>query len=135
MAAEVSRTGLKAQVILVVDDDNLIRLVIADYLRDCGFEVIEAASGDEAAEVLQSAVPLDLVFTDVQMPGHINGFALARLVRQQHSSIGVMITSGVVNMKTAAGDLYDQVSMIPKPYEVQHVEARIRAILATRASA
>ena len=66
------------QVILVVDDEVLIRSVIAEYLRECGFHVFEAADGSEAIEILQGAgMPIDLVFSDVQMP-KLGGFELAR---------------------------------------------------------
>lgn len=66
------------RVILVVDDDVLIRLAIAEYLRECGFHVFEAADGAEAVTILNAAeLAVDLVFSDVQMP-RMDGFALAQ---------------------------------------------------------
>jgi CheY-like chemotaxis protein len=65
-----------SQTILVVEDEVLIRLVIAEYLRECGYKVYEAAHADEALAVLQSPdVPIDIVFSDVVMPGRMDGSA------------------------------------------------------------
>jgi CheY-like chemotaxis protein len=68
------RTG---HTILVVEDDIFVRLDIAEYLRDCGYRVIEAGTAAEAIDVLESNVPIDLVFSDIQMPGEMDGFGLA----------------------------------------------------------
>jgi CheY-like chemotaxis protein len=64
--------------ILVVEDEVLIRLPLAEYLRDCGYRVFEASNVAEAKAVLDADTPVDLVFSDVNMPGNENGFALAR---------------------------------------------------------
>lgn len=65
--------------ILVVDDEILIRHVIADYLRGGGYEVIEASDADEAVGLLRQAeIEIDVVFSDVQMPGSMDGFSLAK---------------------------------------------------------
>ncbi|MFC5085869.1 response regulator [Microvirga arabica] len=85
-----------APTILVVEDEVLVRLVIADYLRECGYKVYEAVNAGEALEVLQSSrVPIDVVFSDVQMPGEIDGFGLARWVRANKPGVQVILTSGV----------------------------------------
>ena len=66
----------------MVEDEVLIRLVIADYLRDCGYRVHEAVSAEEAILILQAPeVSIDIVFSDVEMPGEMDGFGLARWVR------------------------------------------------------
>jgi len=80
--------------ILVVDDEVLIRLAIADELRGFGFAVLEAANGDQADEILRAHPEISLVLTDVDMPGSLDGVALAHLIRQQRPDIKVMIMSG-----------------------------------------
>jgi CheY-like chemotaxis protein len=79
--------------ILVVEDEFLIRLLISDALRDAGFDVIEAFNGDEAIDILSTA-PVDLVLSDVRMPGAIDGLELLRLVRETLPALPVILTSG-----------------------------------------
>jgi CheY-like chemotaxis protein len=64
--------------VLVVDDEIMIRLVIADYLRECGYRVFEAGSPEDAVSILQSDLKIDIVFTDLELPGHSSGLELAR---------------------------------------------------------
>jgi CheY-like chemotaxis protein len=104
--------------ILVVEDEVLIRLSLSDYLRECGFTVLEAASGDEAIAVLRGrGDDVDLVFSDVQMPGETDGFALARWVRGHHPRIPVMLTSGVAHAVEKAADLCLEGPIVKKPYD------------------
>src|SRR4029079_6843338 len=80
--------------LLVVEDDVLIRLVIADYLRECGYKVYEAVNAPEAIAMLQSPeVAVDIVFSDVQMPGDMDGFALSRWIRANKPGVQVILTS------------------------------------------
>jgi CheY-like chemotaxis protein len=116
--------------VLVVEDEVLIRWVIADQLRDCGFRVIEAGSGDEAIDVLRkTALTINVVFSDVQMPGAVNGFALALWVRQQRPTIKVVLTSGYVKATEAAQALCSEVPMLSKPYSPRELERRIELLL------
>lgn len=114
--------------LLVVDDEVLIRLTIADHLRECGFHVIEAANGEEAVRVLESGEPVDLVFSDIQMPGNIDGFALARWVRQNRPGTPVMLTSGYVRSAEIAHDLCEEI--VAKPYDPNDLAGRLRRLLA-----
>ncbi|HLG85687.1 MAG TPA: response regulator [Alphaproteobacteria bacterium] len=101
--------------VLVAEDDPFIRLVIVEYLREGGFDVIEAANADEAALIFRSGTPVDLLFTDVRMPGSMDGCDLARLVRAEWPDTRVIITSGyssaLATARTAADDI-----VVPKPY-------------------
>jgi CheY-like chemotaxis protein len=119
------------QVILVVDDEVLIRSVIAEYLRECGFHVFEAADGSEAIEILQGAgMPIDLVFSDLQMP-KLDGFELARWVRQNRPEVQVLLTSGNPGIAAAkATDLCHQGPVVPKPYEHAILLKRMKRMLA-----
>ncbi len=71
----------------MVEAEVLVRLSISQYLRDCGYRVIEAASTDEAILVLQDGVRVDIVLTDVQMPGAMDGFGLSQWVRSNRPGI------------------------------------------------
>lgn len=118
--------------VLVVEDEVIIRMVIADYLRDCGYMVIEASDADEALSVLQSAYPVDVVFTDIHMPGSTDGFGLVRWVRGNCPHIRVVMTSGVAKATDAASELCLDGPMMQKPYEPAEVYRRIQQLLATR---
>jgi DNA-binding NtrC family response regulator len=119
--------------VLVVEDEVLIRLVIAQYLRDCGYRVIEAAHADEALLVLRkSELAIDVVFTDVEMPGSMDGFALAHWVRSNRPGMDVILTGSVNRAVQAASDLCEEQSNVPKPYDPQNVHDRILRLLASR---
>jgi CheY-like chemotaxis protein len=109
----------KNPLVLVVDDEPLIRGVNVDVLTDAGFSVIQAASGDEALELLQSHHDVRVVFTDVEMPGSIDGFALAGRIERQWPEIGVIVTSG---RRRPASALNSKMRcFLPKPYSLDHV--------------
>jgi CheY-like chemotaxis protein len=117
--------------VLVVEDEVLIRWVIADHLRDCGYRVIEAGSGDEAIDILRrTALTIDVVFSDVGMPGAIDGFALFRWVRQQRPTIKMVLASGMAKAADAAEALCEEAHLVAKPYSPAELEQRIQRLLA-----
>jgi CheY-like chemotaxis protein len=123
-------SGPAPERILVVEDEVLIRLVIAEYLRECGYRVHEAASAEEALVVLQSSdVSIDLVFSDVVMTGQMDGFALARWLRQHKPEVKVILTSGIDRSADIAATLCEAGPMLEKPYEPNHVVDRIRQLV------
>jgi CheY-like chemotaxis protein len=79
--------------ILFVEDEVLIRFFAADALRDASHEVIEAANGDEAVELLSAGLVVDLLITDIRMPGNVDGMGLARFVREQHPELPILLAS------------------------------------------
>src|SRR3712207_8452483 len=82
-------------VILVVEDETLVRMFMTDFLDEAGFKVFEAADSDEALAVLQARPDVKAVVTDIEMPaGSMNGWELARVVRERWSGVGVVVTSG-----------------------------------------
>ena len=110
--------------ILVVEDEALVRMTLVDVLEDAGFKVIEAAHADEAIRVLSAVTGIDAVVTDVEMPrGSINGFELARQIRTNRQEIGVLIASGRAAPKP--GDLPEGALFIGKPV---HPETLVRLI-------
>jgi DNA-binding NtrC family response regulator len=139
--AEVRRVGSpfpdpkeRCPAILVVEDEVLIRLVIADYLRECGFKVYEAGTAEEAIEVLVSdQASVDLIFSDVRLPGEMNGFALAQWARTNRPGLPVVLTSGDSKKSEAAKELCENEPFFAKPYDVQLVVGQIRAIIEAKA--
>ncbi|MBV1691459.1 response regulator [Novosphingobium sp. G106] len=117
-------------VILVVEDEWLVRMVIVDALRDSGRLVVEAANGDEAMAFIQSGAAIDLIFTDVRMPGTVDGLALLAFARQTIPGVPVIVSSGhLVPTEALSGGA---AAFVPKPYRVEEVAELIGASLAGR---
>jgi two-component system, response regulator PdtaR len=89
------RPNLKRPHVLLVDDEALIRMTTADLLTDAGFDVEEAGSADEALKLVDEAHPVDVLVTDVEMPGRCNGCSLAWRIRALSPKVGVLVISGV----------------------------------------
>ena len=102
--------------ILVVEDEWIIRMLIVDALRDEGMCVIEAASGAEAIEFIQSGATLDLIFTDVRMPGPVDGLALLAFAQQAAPGVPVIMSSG--HLAEAIATNAGAVAFLGKPYRV-----------------
>jgi len=113
-----------------VEDDVLVRSVVAAYLRECGFDVIEANGADEAIRVLQAEVQVDIVFSDVNMPGSMDGFGLAQWVRRERPWLRVILTSGAARTAKEAGNLCEHGPILAKPYDHAELERNIRSLLA-----
>jgi CheY-like chemotaxis protein len=121
-----------AETVLVVEDEVLVRLAVAEYLRDCGYKVIEAADADEAVMVLEAPhVQVDVLFSDVDMPGSMDGFALAQWTRANRPGLEIILTGTVPRAVHAAADLCEEGPM-PKPYDPQSVHDRIKRLIASR---
>jgi len=115
--------------ILVVEDEVLIRMPLAEYLRECGYRVFEAADVAEAKAVLNADTPVDLVFTDINMPGEESGLTLADWVHQHHPDTAVLLTSGIASAAEKAADLCGGGAMLAKPYRYDVVLQRIETLL------
>jgi CheY-like chemotaxis protein len=116
--------------VLVVDDEVLVRLVIAEYLRDCGYRVLEASGPEDAVTILQAGVMIDVVFTDLELPGQSSGLELARWIRRRYPAMKVIVSSGVYSAAELAGELCEAGPPIAKPYDSDLVAQRIRALVA-----
>lgn len=112
--------------ILVVEDEVLVRLDIARYLRTRDFRVLEAGNADEAIQLLIADHSIDLVFSDISMPGSLNGIDLAGWVRNQRSKVQVLLTSGTDNKVQLASKEH---AVVQKPYLPSDVEVSIRRLL------
>jgi DNA-binding NtrC family response regulator len=115
-------------VILIVEDEILVRMFAGDILtEDAGYRVIEAVNADEALALLESRHDVRLVFTDVNMPGALDGFALARIVNMRLPGVRVIVTSG--HAKPNAGDLTEGTRFLPKPYAPSALIAMVQEML------
>lgn len=113
---------------LVVDDDGLIRMDAMDILADAGFRTFEASDGDTAMALLaQQHALIVLLFTDVQMPGSRNGFAVARETAQQWPHIAIVVASG--QMQPGPGDMPEGARFIGKPFTAEMVHDHLKDIL------
>jgi CheY-like chemotaxis protein len=108
--------GAVSPTILVVDDEPFIRLTLADHLKDCGFLVIEACDGEEAIEVLEALPDVALVFSDVRMPGKVDGIALAQWIRSNMRDVPVFLASGDMGKPYSAEEVC-AVRFFAKPYD------------------
>ena len=117
--------------LLVVEPDVLVRMVIAAYLRECGFTVIEGVTAEDAMAVLEAGHRVDIVFADVKPAGRLDGFGLAQWLRAHHPRIDVLLTSSVAKTAEKAADLCEECPL-EKPYHPQEVVRRIKALLERR---
>jgi DNA-binding NtrC family response regulator len=98
------------ETILFVEDEALIRMDMAEFLRECGYQVHEASNADEAVAVLNSTLAIDLVITDVRMTGDMDGVALAEWIAEHRPGVEVILTSG------RPADTSPAAKYLPKPY-------------------
>lgn len=117
----------KSPTVLVVEDDVIVRIVIADDLRLAGFQVIEAGSGGEALAVLDTDRTVDLIVSDIHMPGRINGIDLAVTVLNRFPQTRIILCSGSTDGHKLAG--ISGIPFIPKPYRPEAVIALVTLLL------
>jgi CheY-like chemotaxis protein len=116
---------LAKRTILVVEDEVVIRMLISDVLRDAGLRVVEAANADEALMYVKTDPNVRLVFSDVRMPGSMDGIELAHRLRSEFPHITVALASGhLIQSDVEKGTL-----LFTKPYPLEETAARISAIL------
>ena len=116
--------GKQDPTVLIVEDEVLVRSAMAKYLRDYGFEVLEAVTAAEALEMLRAVPHVQVVFSDVKMPGTLSGADLAEIMRRDYQHIKVLLTSAVTPFPEIQG-----VTLLRKPYFLFEVERRLRSIL------
>jgi DNA-binding NtrC family response regulator len=119
-------TGNFVRTVLVVEDEEGIRICTTEFLRDCGYHVVEAGTVAEAKDVLLRG-PVDLVFSDINMPNRETGFALEKWVRRHFPDIKVLLTSAVPQAVEDTKGLLEP--LISKPYTLSSLERRIERVL------
>jgi CheY-like chemotaxis protein len=117
----------RTPLVLVVEDDDLLRLTSSLELAANGFRTVEARTADEAVAILEEYSNIDAIFTDVSMPGSMNGLDLARHVRSKQPETYVLITSG--DVLSGAEAIPDRSDFVPKPYALPRIAAMIRSQL------
>ena len=112
--------------VLVVEDESLVREMIAEELRDAGFDVIEATDGEAAANILAGAGRVDLLFTDIRLPGTLDGWDVAKLGRRVRAALPVIYATGYTVDRAAEveGSIF-----LHKPYQPTEIVATIRRLL------
>lgn len=119
--------GHEKPTILIVEDEVLVRLPVADFLRGKDFRVIEASNAEEALSVFRAGEPIELMFSDISMPGDMDGLELARWVRRHHPDVRIVLTSGRVNPhELLPGDT--DVPLLDKPYSYERLAEQIRRL-------
>ena len=116
--------------VLVVEGDVMARLGLAEYLRHCGYRVIEAASGAEAITLLSATPKIDIgvVLSVVELDERMDGFSLARWVRANRLGVEVALAGSIVKAAKTAGDLCEEGPHLRKPYEPEQVVEWIKKL-------
>ena len=129
------RQSLGAETILVVEDDEALRLYTVEILSDLGYSVLEAASAAAALEIIGRGPDIDLLFTDIVMPGGMNGRQLGDEAMRQKPKLKVLFTTGyTANAIVHHGRLDPDVELISKPFTYETLGRKIRTILDTKGS-
>lgn len=113
--------------ILVVEDEALLLFSIADELTEAGFEVFEASNADQAVKQLEQHKDIGLIFTDIDMPGSMDGLKLSAHVRDRWPPIRIVVTSG--KLRPPAESLPREGVFLAKPYTTANVVAALRGVL------
>lgn len=114
--------------ILVVEDKVDLRFTLAEWFRGLGYIVYEAATADEAVKVLHTPVAIDLVITDVDMPGTMDGITLAEHIKETKSRIDVVVVSGTLHPAIQEKDL----TFFRKPYDLDELASHVAKVLNIR---
>src|SRR3981081_1866893 len=120
--------------ILVLDDDILVRMPIVQFLRDCGYHVVEAASTDEAIAILQKpGIPVDVVLSEIDIPGSMNGVGFAQCAHSIRPELKILLAGTPERTVQNAAELCGAGPMLKRPYEHRLVLDRIKRLLVARA--
>ena len=128
-ATKPAANPARRPVILIVEDEILIRSATAANLRQQSFRVLEASNGAEAIEVLAADTPVDLVFTDVVLSHPVDGLELLRWIVERRLKIPVILTSGQRSFAAAAKNITQDAKFVPKPYRINELANYFRALL------
>lgn len=116
---------------LIVEDDPLLRMLAVEIVEEAGFAALEACNADEAVTLLEARTDIALLFTDVQMPGSMDGIRLAHAVRNRWPPVKIIVASGQVRLKLA--DLPLGSRFMAKPYRAEAMIAELQSLAGTMA--
>ena len=117
----------KRPVVLIVEDEFLVRMGTRDAVETAGFDVLEAGDADEAIAILAARNDIHLVFTDVHMPGSMDGLKLAHFVRDRWPPVKIVATSGQARITDS--DLPEGGRFLPKPYSAAQITATLHELM------
>jgi CheY-like chemotaxis protein len=135
-APSADETGFSAQgkVALVVEDEERLRQVAVIILREAGFSVLEAEDGPAAIRQAEARA-IDLLLTDIELPGGMNGIEVGERVKRQHERVKVLYTTGYsASLQTASGPLPQGAALLAKPYARQELIRQLRALFPAASS-
>jgi CheY-like chemotaxis protein len=115
-------------VVLIVEDETILRMNMAEIIEEAGFDAIEASNADEAVAILESRKDIRIVFTDINMPGSMDGLKLAQAVRNRWPPIELILTSG--KRELGERDIPARGRFLAKPYNPDDVVAAVRGFIA-----
>ena len=115
-------------IVLVVEDEPLVRMAAVDIVESAGFAAIQAASADEAIRILESRDDIQLVFTDIDMPGSMDGLKLAHAIREKWPPVRLLLASGKAILKESK--LPTGARFFTKPYDEAELRSTIQRLLA-----
>ena len=124
----VARSVANKAVVLVVEDEPLVRMAAIDLVEEAGLEALEAKNADEAIRILEARSDIQIVFTDIDMPGSMDGLKLAAAVRGRWPPIEIIVTSGHYNIRD--DELPDRGVFFRKPYDHRKVIATLQRMAA-----
>jgi CheY-like chemotaxis protein len=117
-------------VVLVVEDEPAVRMVIHDALSDCGYTVVETDNGQSALHIVESGIRIDLLLTDVGLPGGMNGRQLADVARQRRSDLKVLFLTGYAeNAAVGNGRMEQGMEVMTKPFSLEAFAARVKGMI------
>ena len=132
LSQPVSEQASVHQTVLVVDDEPTVRMLVVETLADLGYELLEAADGPTGLRVLRSAARIDLLVTDVGMPGGMNGRQLADAARQDRPDLKVLFITGYAESALSKdGRLGPGMQVMTKPFEMKALASRARELIAS----
>jgi two-component system, response regulator PdtaR len=120
-------TNKPAPVILIVEDDPFLRMLAVEFVNEAGFETLQARDADQAIAILESCSRIAVLFTDINMPGSMDGLKLARVVNKRWPVIEILIASGHVQLRQA--DLPPNGRFLGKPYHAAAMIAELHSLV------
>jgi CheY-like chemotaxis protein len=113
----------------MVEDEPVLLETIADCLRDWGYRVLEAANASEAIAKLADTPNIAALFSDIRMPGRMDGFALAKWVRERYPAMRILLTTGYEGQTTGRTDHLHDGPILRKPYDLEALRLRVEALV------
>jgi CheY-like chemotaxis protein len=128
--AAVGPLGRRYGSVLVVDDEDTVRTLIADALSDAGYRVFEAVDGPSALALLEADTHLDLMISDIGLPGGLNGRELAAAVRAQRPTTKILLVTGYSEAATLAqAEKEDRLKVLVKPFSIEALKGQVGTLM------